>query len=118
MRLESADLTVVKGWYVGPWNSDLAVSVGWANVGIDAPHEHARMTEIFLVARGEATARVEQETISLVPGDVLILEPGEAHTFLTSTDDYFHFVIHTPALPEGEARADQEAVPRSRLGLA
>src|SRR4051794_41069292 len=101
MRLETADPTVAKGWYVSPWNTDLAIAVDWANTGIDAPHQHARMTEIFLVARGAATARVEQETISLAPGDLLILDPGEAHTFLTSTADYFHFVIHTPAFPEG-----------------
>ena len=49
MRLESADPAVAKGWYAGPWNVDRAVAVGWASAGIDAPHEHARMTEIYLV---------------------------------------------------------------------
>ena len=31
MRLERADPTAAKGWYAGPWNSDLTVSVGYAN---------------------------------------------------------------------------------------
>ncbi len=117
MRLERADLTVEKGWYLGPWNSDLRVSVGWATTGIDAPHYHERMTEIYLVARGTATARVTGETIALRAGDVLAFAPGEAHTFLARSADYLHFVIHTPALPDGEARADHIGVARDRLGL-
>lgn len=117
MRLERADLAAAKGWCLGPWDSDLRVAVGWATVGIDAPHYHARMAELYLVARGTATARLEGETVALRAGDVLALAPGEAHTFLASSDDYLHFVIHTPALPPGEARADHVGVARDRLGL-
>ena len=109
MRLERVDPAVVKGWYAGPWNADLPVAVGWATAGIDAPHLHLRMTEIYLVARGTATARVERVTVELAP--------GEAHTFVASSPDYLHFVVHAPALPPDEARADHVPVPRSRLGL-
>ena len=76
------------------------------------------MTEIYLVASGTATARIEQETVELAAGDMLIVEPGEAHTFLAHSEEYRHFVIHTPALPPEEARADHISVPRIRLGLA
>jgi quercetin dioxygenase-like cupin family protein len=117
MRLERADLAAEKGWYLGPWNSDLQVAVGWATAGIDQPHYHQRMTEIYVVAQGTATARVEGETIELRAGDLLACAPGEAHTFLDSSDDYLHFVIHTPALPHGEAQADHIGVARDRLGL-
>ena len=86
-------------------------------MGIDAPHYHRRMTEIYLVARGTVTARVEGETIALRAGDMLAFAPGEAHTFLASSDDYLHFVIHIPALPDSEAHADHVGVARNRLGL-
>lgn len=118
MRRERIDPQQQNGWSIGPWNSGLPVAVGWATEGIDAPHQHARMTEIYLVARGTATARVEGEMIDLTAGDLLIVEPGEAHTFLTSSEDYWHFVVHTPALPPAEARADHLTVSRERLGLA
>lgn len=113
MHHERTDPQQQKGWSVGPW----AVAVGWTTVGIDAPHEYARMTEIYLVARGTATTRVEGATIALAAGDLLIVEPGEAHTFLNSSDDYWHFVVHTPALPPTEAQADHRSIPRARLGL-
>ncbi|MBN1286626.1 MAG: cupin domain-containing protein [Anaerolineae bacterium] len=113
MRLLKADPAAAKGWYAGPWNSDLTLSVGYANAGIDEPHLHARLTEIYLVARGTACIRVEAQTIDLAPGDMLVVEPGEAHTFLESSPGYFHFVIHT-----GEAaHPDKVMVARVRLGL-
>jgi mannose-6-phosphate isomerase-like protein (cupin superfamily) len=102
-----------KGWLAGPWDGGaLAVSVGFANAGIDEPHVHEQVSEIYLVARGRSSVRVEQETVELQAGDVLVVEPGEAHTFLESSDDYFHFVVHSPGLA-----GDKEAVPRERLGL-
>jgi mannose-6-phosphate isomerase-like protein (cupin superfamily) len=117
MRVERADPSVAKGWYAGPWNSDLTVSVGYANAGVDEPHVHSRITEIYLVARGTSEMRVEQETIMLEAGDVIVVEPGEAHTFLSSSPDYFHFVAHVPGLSGEEARTEKSPVPRSRLGL-
>lgn len=117
MRVEKADPSAAKGWYAGPWNSDLIISVGYANDGIDEPHAHERVTEIYLVARGTSELRVEQETIALEAGDMIVVEPGEAHTFLSSSPDYFHFVAHVPGLTSAEAREDKKHVPRSRLGL-
>jgi quercetin dioxygenase-like cupin family protein len=69
------------------------------------------------VARGEAHVRVEGETVLLQAGDMLVVEPGEAHTFLASSPGYFHFVIHAPGLSGEDARADKRPVPRSQLGL-
>ena len=117
MRVERADASLDKGWYAGPWNSDLTICVGYANAAINEPHVHAKVTEIFLVARGNSAVRVEQQTVHLQAGDMIVIEPGEAHTFVEGSSDYLHFVIHTPGLPPGEAQADKSPVPPSRLGL-
>ena len=115
--MERADPTLPKGWYAGPWNSDLTVSVGYAIVGIDEPHVHTRITEMYLIARGESVVRVGRESVGLAAGDVLVLDPGEAHTFLSSSPDYFHFVVHVPGLSGGEAPLEKRPVSRSDLGL-
>ncbi len=117
MRLEHADLTAAKGWYVGPWSSELPIAIGYANAGIDEPHMHKRITEIYLVARGTSQIRVDQATITLQAGDMIIIEPGEAHTFLSNSLDYFHIVLHTPALSGDDACRDKQPVTRARLGL-
>jgi mannose-6-phosphate isomerase-like protein (cupin superfamily) len=106
-----------KGWFTGPWDSNLAVSVGYANSAIDEPHLHTRITEIYLVGRGQADLRVDQETLHLEAGDVIIIEPGEAHTFLASSQDYFHFVVHTPGMAGEDALKEKMGVERGRLGL-
>lgn len=85
-----------KGWYAGPWNSSLNIPVGYANAAPDELHAHARMSEVYLVARGESTAVVAGATLHLAAGDMLVVEPGEAHTFTACTPDYFHFVVQTP----------------------
>ena len=99
MRIERADPHVDKGWLAGRWNSELEFSIGYANTGINDPHVPAKVTEIYLVARGTAEMRVERQTIVLRPGDMLVVHPGEAHTFIASSPDYFHFVLQTPGAP-------------------
>jgi mannose-6-phosphate isomerase-like protein (cupin superfamily) len=117
VRIERADPAIVKGWYLGPWNSDLSLSLGYAPKGIDEPHVHTRITEIYLVARGTSELRVGERTVTLAAGDVVVVEPGEPHTFLDSSPDYFHFVIQTPGLEGEAARAERVAVTRADLGL-
>ena len=85
-----------KGWFAGPWNATAPVAVGYANEGIDIRHFHAEMVEIYLIAQGESVAIVGEERVLLKARDMLIVEPGEIHTFVDSTPDYFHFVIQTP----------------------
>jgi hypothetical protein len=48
---------------------------------------------------------------------MLVVEPGEAHTFLASSADYLRFVVHVPGLAGSEAAAEKQPVERSRLGL-
>ncbi len=91
--------TAGKGWFVGPWNSAVPVGVGFSDRGLDDPHVHDEMFEVYLIARGSSTAVVDGEAVALAAGDVLVVEPGERHTFSESSDDYLHFVIQTPFVP-------------------
>jgi len=117
VHIERANYMLDKGWYAGPWKSNLAIPVGYAHKGIDEPHVHGQTTEIYLVARGTSVLRVGRETVHLASGDVAIIEPGEAHTFLDSSVDYFHFVVHLPEPGQASTAADKFAAERSSLGL-
>ncbi|MEM7331905.1 MAG: cupin domain-containing protein [Chloroflexota bacterium] len=93
---QSIDLAQPKGWFVGPWNSNVLVPIGYANEGIDLLHYHEKMYEVYLVAQGTSTIVVDDQPINLKAGDMIVLELNEVHTFTKSSNDYLHFVIHTP----------------------
>ncbi|NTW14682.1 MAG: cupin domain-containing protein [Candidatus Moranbacteria bacterium] len=92
----SIDKDSAKGWFAGPWNSELPVPVGYANEGIREKHLHSEMYEIYLIAKGTSTIVIDGKEIDLKEGDMMVVEPGEAHIFTDSSDDYLHFVIHSP----------------------
>ena len=89
------EATPDKGWYVDLFRPDLP-AIGFANAGINEPHYHRELREVYLVARGNSTMLVDGKEIILTAGDVIVLEPGEIHTFLSNSTDYFHFVLHCP----------------------
>jgi quercetin dioxygenase-like cupin family protein len=107
----SAERDRPKGWYVGPWDSDVPVPIGYANAGIDEPHYHTQMYEIYLVAQGESTIVVNDKAVTLRPGQILVVEPGEVHTFIASSADYFHFVIQTPFSDNDKVAVDRTGKP-------
>lgn len=96
MKQFKIDPTQAKGWFVGPWNSEVPVPIGYANEGVPIHHLHEQMYEIYLVAQGESKILVDGATITLRKGDCLVVEPNEAHTFLWNSADYLHFVIQAP----------------------
>jgi quercetin dioxygenase-like cupin family protein len=92
----SKDPKTSKGWFIGPWDSDLPIPVGFANAGVNEKHVHQKMYEVYLIANGHSTAVVNGKSIKLKTGDMLIVEPGEVHTFINNSRNYFHFVLNTP----------------------
>jgi mannose-6-phosphate isomerase-like protein (cupin superfamily) len=85
-----------KGWFVGPWMSAVPAAIGWADQGVNELHRHDHMNEVYLVARGWSVAIVAGQTVRLTAGDMLLVEPGEEHTFVQSSPEYLHFVVQTP----------------------
>jgi quercetin dioxygenase-like cupin family protein len=73
--------------------------------------------EIFLVARGTSVICVEKESVELKMGDVIVVNPGEAHTFLSNSGDYYHFVFQAPRKGQEFRTGDKALVERSCLGL-
>ena len=85
-----------QGRYRGQGLVRLPVALGYADRGVHDPHVHDAMYEVYLVARGTSTALVSDQRVDLEAGDMLVVEPGESHTFEASSDDYFHFVVQAP----------------------
>jgi quercetin dioxygenase-like cupin family protein len=57
-----------------------------------------------LVGRGHSLAEADGKRIRLQAGDMLVVEPGETHTFVESSHDYLHFVVQAPFTPGDKVR--------------
>src|SRR4051794_1437777 len=66
---------------------------------VAAAHVHQSQTERFAVAEGTLALKVDGKTLELGPGEVAIVEPGQAHKFWNSGDEPVRFVCEVrPAL--------------------
>ena len=54
--------------------------------GIDR-HVHDDDCEVFVIVQGKAVMEVDGERISMVTGDVLVIEPGEDHHLVADAED-------------------------------
>ena len=94
------------------------------------PHVHPEQSERFEVVAGEMRFRVGLRTIVAGPGDVLLVEPGVAHSFANAGADEARLRVEVrPALAMEEMFADVIALaeagrmntrgmPRNLLDLA
>ena len=66
---------------------------------VAAAHVHPSQTERFAVAEGSLGLKVDGKEMTLGPGDVAIVEPGQAHKFWNAGDTPVTFVCEIrPAL--------------------
>ena len=110
MRIFETDTNLEKGWFAGPWDSDLNISIGYANTGINELHYHKATTEIYLFVHGDTTMLIDGEEFYFAEKSGVIIEPGEVHKFLSCCEDHYHIVIHTPGLHGEAAKADKVTV--------
>jgi quercetin dioxygenase-like cupin family protein len=106
---------------------DFALRPGGA---VPMPHVHPEQSERFEVVEGQMRFRVGLRTIVAGPGDVLLVEPGVAHSFANTGDEDARLRVEVrPALAMEEMFADvvelaeagrmsTRGMPRNLLDLA
>jgi len=66
---------------------------------VAAAHVHPSQSERFAVAEGTLVLKVDGKEKTLTPGDVAVVEPGQAHKFWNAGDEPVRFVCEVrPAL--------------------
>jgi len=106
---------------------DFALRPGGA---VPMPHVHPVQTERFEVVSGRMRFRVGRRTVVAGPGDVVVVEPGVAHSFANAGEDEARLRVEVrPALAMEDMFADvvalaeagrmnRRGMPRSLLDLA
>lgn len=93
-------------------------------------HRHSRLTERFEVLDGALRLCVDGRWTTMLPGDAIVVEPGQSHCFLNDSDVWTTFIAEVR--PPGQferflrswyglanaGRATRDGVPRNVFHLA
>jgi len=70
--------------------------VNWARMAPGkafAPHYHQDMQEVFVMIAGRVEMTVAGRTLTLQPGDAVLVEPGEVHRMRNTGDQDVQYVV-------------------------
>lgn len=88
----------------GPhWDGGLALFKPGQSLGA---HRHLRVSETFLCLEGTGEIVIEGTAHPFVPGDVVVLEPGESHDIINTGSTNLRFLfIKCPYQPDDRVAA-------------
>ena len=73
-----------------------------------SPHVHKIMQENFFILQGQVTMCIDGETVHLVKGDYIHLEPGEVHKIWNEGDEILRMVVTAAPYVEGDKECVEE----------
>jgi mannose-6-phosphate isomerase-like protein (cupin superfamily) len=103
------------------WRSTCGMRRDFVPVGKDEPvwfhymrisdshkHLHKRTTEYYYVTEGAGEIELDDETVAIAKGDMIIVPPGVAHTARATTDAELHvlIIVVPPAGGDGNDQFD------------
>jgi mannose-6-phosphate isomerase-like protein (cupin superfamily) len=74
----------------------LAVTVVQARRGLTR-HFHRESTELYFGLSGSGSVQIGADLVPLCPGDLIRIDPGEAHHAIASRDDLTFLALTVPA---------------------
>jgi quercetin dioxygenase-like cupin family protein len=77
------------------------------------PHAHHASIEVYVVTRGECLLEVNDQTIDMWPGDIILMEPGDVHALTNRGQEPFELLVFKTNATEGDVKWDGESGPLS-----
>ncbi len=85
-----------EGWYLTEAGLPVQVGVKKGATPFSKKHLHRTMAEYFLLLEGDLRLKVNEETLEMKKGDLVMVEPGEAHEVLYASPDALLFLLMPP----------------------
>lgn len=83
----------------------------WEPGGAQPINSHEDSAEIFIVLAGQAQAHSDEESVELVAGDILILQPGSEHRIINTSATDRLYTITVMANDGGFAKLVTDGTP-------
>ena len=89
-----------EGWHLAEAGLPIQVGVKFGASPFGKRHLHKTMTEYFLLLEGELRLWVNEETMAMKKGDLLVVEPGEAHEIRDCSPDALLLLLMPPPVAD------------------
>lgn len=90
-----AGLPAREGWHLRE-GFPIQVGIKSGASPFSGPHRHKTMAEYFYVLEGEIRLKVGEGTFLVRKGDLVVVEPGEAHEVIQATPDTLLLMLMPP----------------------
>jgi quercetin dioxygenase-like cupin family protein len=85
-----------EGWHLGEQGLPIQVGVKFGASPFGKKHLHRTMAEYFLLLAGDLRLDVNGDILEIAPGDLVVVEPGEAHEVLHASPDAVLLLLMPP----------------------
>jgi quercetin dioxygenase-like cupin family protein len=85
-----------EGWHLAEAGLPIQVGVRTGTSPFGKSHLHKTMPEYFLLLEGEVRLQVMGEILEIKKGDLVLVEPGEAHEVLQASVDALLLLLMPP----------------------
>ena len=85
-----------EGWRLDEAGMPIQVGVKFGTSPFGKGHLHRTMAEYFLLVAGSMKISVAGQTLEIEKGDLLVVEPGEAHEVLGCSPDALLLLMMPP----------------------
>jgi len=85
-----------EGWHLREAGWPIQVGVKSGATPFGHGHLHRTMAEYFLLLQGSLRLRVDDREIGMKQGDLVVIEPGEAHAVIHASRDSLLLLLMPP----------------------
>ena len=89
-----------EGWNLAEAGLPIQVGVKFGASPFGRKHLHRTMAEYFLLLAGELLLQVNEKTLEMKKGDLILVEPGEAHEVLHASADALLLLFMPPPVAD------------------
>jgi quercetin dioxygenase-like cupin family protein len=104
-----------EGWRLGEAGMPIQVGVKSGATPFGKQHLHKTMAEYFLLLAGELRLKVSGETLDLARGDLVVVEPGEAHEVVRASPDSLLLLLMPPDVPNDKVELAEQTRQKAKV---
>ena len=93
-----AGLPEKEGWHLREGGFPIQVGIKSGVTPFSGKHLHKAMAEYFYLLQGEIRLQVDETILELKTGDLVVVQPGEAHEVLHASPDALLLLLMPPPI--------------------